>query len=205
MQPENNPIVKPDYRLRIDSAFRDMLEPGEQPLAVVKRHPIGIIGLYLEALIGVIAILALIFIIAPDVLNDFSKQSNRLIIGGSVFAIAIVALVLLIATYIYRLSKLLITDKNLIQITQSGLFLRNTARLSIANVEDVNAEQRGILQTIFNYGTLHIQTAGERPNFIFKTCPDPNRYAGRINEARQLYAESLKEAHTPAPPAPGNP
>ena len=200
-----SPISESVKIIKLDGAFREMLEPGEHPLAVVKRHPIGIIGLYLEALVGIVAILSLIFIIAPDVLSDFSKQSNRLILGGAVFGMAIVALVLLIATYIYRLSKLLITDKNLIQITQSGLFVRNIARLSIANVEDVNAEQRGILATIFNYGTLQIQTAGERPNFIFKYCPDPNKYAGRINEARQIYADSLKETQPPTPPAPGNP
>lgn len=196
--PPSTPIPPPTippqiHGVKLDRAFREMLEPGEQPLAVVKRHPIGIIGLYLEALAGLIGILSLIFIIAPDILSDLSKETNRLILGSVVFAVAIVTLVLLVATYIYRQSKLLITDKNLIQITQTGLFIRNVARLSIANVEDVSAGQRGILSTIFNYGTLTIQTAGEHPNFIFKTCPDPNRYAGRVNEARQAYAESIQE------------
>ena len=176
-----------------DRAFADMLEPGETPLDIVKRHPIGIIGLYLEALVAVAAVLSLVFLIAPDVLGDLSKQSNRLIVAGSVFAVAILIFVLLIATYAYRLNKLLITDRNLIQISQKALFGRSITRLSIATVEEVNVEQKGILATMFNYGNLLIQTAGARPNFLFKTTPDPNRYANRINQARQAYAESLKE------------
>lgn len=190
MPPESPP---PLTRATIDRSLAEMLEPNEIAIAVVRRHIIGIVGLYLEALVAVAAVLSLIFLIAPDVLNDLSKQGNRLIVAGSVFAVAILLFVLFVATYAYRLNRLLITDRNLIQVGQSALFSRKISRLSIANVEDVSAEQRGILATIFNYGSLQVQTAGERPNFMFKTCPDPNRYANQINIARQAYAESLKE------------
>lgn len=176
-----------------DSTLRNMLEPGEQPLAVVHRHVIGIIGLYLGVLAGIIVIVIFFALVAPDLFDNLSKQSWRALLGGIVFAVAILTLFLFVATYVYRQSRLFITDRNLIQITQTSLFIRNVVRVSIANVEDVSAEQRGILATLFNYGNLLIQTAGARPNFTFKTCPDPNRYANRINEARQAYAESLKE------------
>jgi hypothetical protein len=62
----------------------------------------------------------------------------------------------------------------------------------MANVEDVTAEQKGILATIFGYGTLMVQTAGERENFTFYYCPDPNTYASRIIEAHQTYVEDLE-------------
>jgi len=176
-----------------DNTFAEMLEPGETALEIVRRHPIGIVGLYLGALVAIIAVLSLIFLIAPNVLSDLSKPSNRLILAGTIFAIAILIFVLLVATYTYRLNRLLITDRNLIQISQKALFARSITRLSIATVEEVDVEQKGILATIFNYGDLLIQTAGARPNFLFKTTPDPNRYANRINQARQAYAESLKE------------
>jgi membrane protein YdbS with pleckstrin-like domain len=171
----------------------DVLEPGETPLDVVRRHPIGIVGLYLEALVAIAAVLLLIFFIAPDILTDLSKQSNRFILAGVVLAITILIFVLLVATYAYSQSRLLITDRNLIQIAQKALFGRTITRVSIASVEEVDVSQNGILATIFNYGNLQIQTAGARPNFLFKTTPDPNRYANRINAARQAYAESLKE------------
>jgi uncharacterized membrane protein YdbT with pleckstrin-like domain len=83
----------------------------------------------------------------------------------------------------------------LVQIIQKSLFIRKISRLSFSNVEDVTAEQRGILASIFNYGTLLIQTAGTEDNFEFKYCPTPNKYADEIIEARQRYARSLEEEH----------
>lgn len=176
-----------------DRALESLLEPGEHMLVVVHRHPIGLIFIYLEALVGLIALTALVIFVAPGVFSDLSKESNRLIIGGTIFAVAVLFFVLFVATYVYRQSRLLVADRSLVQVLQKSLFIRNVSRLSMSNVEDVTAEQRGILATIFNFGTLTVQTAGEEDNFIFPTCPDPNKFAHEILEARQAYAQSLEE------------
>ena len=55
------------------------------------------------------------------------------------------------------------------------------------NVEDVTSEQGGIFPTIFNYGVLKVETAGEQNNFIFKYCPNPNAYAKALQDARAAY------------------
>src|SRR5436190_24057765 len=86
----------------------NFLEPGEKTITVVHRHPIGLIFLYLEALIGVIALVALLTFIAPDTLQDLTKESNRFIIAGVIFAVAFVILFLFVATYVYRQSMLII-------------------------------------------------------------------------------------------------
>jgi len=173
-----------------------MLHPGEHLVTVIHKHPFGIAILYLEALAGIAALLSLVFIIAPDLFNKLSNDTYNLILAGIVFAVGLLTLVLLIATYVYRQNKLLVTDKNVVQIIQSGLFIRKISRLSMSSVEDVSAEQNGLLATIFNYGTLTIETAGEQKNFIFPFCPDPNKYADQILEARQKYSQQ-----TPPPPS----
>ena len=76
---------------------------------------------------------------------------------------------------------------------QKTLFNRKVSRLSMSNVEDVNEEQRGIISSLFNYGTLTVQTAGTEDNFVFTLCPDPTKLADKIIEARQAYARSLEE------------
>lgn len=172
---------------------KDFLEPGERAITVIHRHSIGLIIIYLEALIGIIALAALIAFVAPDSLRNLSAEANRLLIAGVIFAVAILTLFLFVATYVYRQSKLIIADKSLVQILQKSLFYRDVSRLSYSNVEDVTAQQRGILSTMFNFGNLEVQTAGEMDNFFFPSCPDPNRYAHIILEARQQYAISLEE------------
>jgi uncharacterized membrane protein YdbT with pleckstrin-like domain len=174
-------------------SHEDMLEPGETVLTVVHRSIIGLVGIYLVAFLAIGAILALIISISPDTFQTSSPE-----ISGSLSAIIILSAVLLVlilftATYVYRQSRLLITDRSLVQITQKTLFIRKVSRLSMSNVEDVSEEQRGILASIFSYGTLTVQTAGEMENFIFTLCPNPAALADRIIEARQAYAQSIQE------------
>ena len=170
-----------------------MLEPGENILTVVHRSVIGLVGIYLVAIVAVAAIFGLLLALSPGTFDTSSPT-----ISGSLSAIIVLGAVLLVlilftATYVYRQSRLLITDKSLVQIMQKTLFSRKVSRLSMSNVEDVNEEQRGIISSIFNYGTMTVQTAGTEDNFVFTLCPNPTKLADRIIEARQAYAEKLKE------------
>lgn len=171
----------------------ELLVAGEHVVVVVRRHIIGLIFIYLQALVGIVAVFAVLFFAFPQSFSNLDSQGNRLILALVILGVAILVLFLFVATYVYRQNKLLVTDKNLIQINQQSLFIRKISRLSMSNVEDVTADQRGILPTIFNYGTLHIQTAGERPNFEFPYCPKPNIYADQVLEARQAFAEAVEE------------
>ncbi len=187
------PTTPPPIPSAEATKYAEFLTPSETMLAIVHRHPIGLIGLYLAALIGIIVVIGFFVLVTPNLLDNLFKQSSRALLGGIIFAVAILIFFLFVSTYVYRQSRLIITNKSLVEINQVSLFIRKVARLSMSNVEDVNSDQRGILATFFNYGTLTIQTAGEMDNFVFKYCPTPVKYADIILEARQAYAESLQE------------
>lgn len=173
----------------------DLLEPGEKLVVVVKRHPIGIVGIYTEALIGLLVVFGLLVAVASNLFAGLSDQAYKIVVVVNVLGLAVLVLYLFIATYVYRQSRLLVTDRSLVQIIQKSLFIRTVSRLSMSNVEDVSAEERGILSTVFDYGTIVIQTAGTMDNFIFPYCPTPTKYADQIIEARQRYARALEEEH----------
>lgn len=170
-----------------------MLEPGECILTVVHRSFIGLLGIYLVAFAAVGAIAALVILLSPDTFQTSSPEISGSLSAIIVLAATFLVLILFAATYIYRQSRLIVTDRSLVQVVQKSLFIRKVSRLSFSNVEDVSAEHRGILAAIFGFGTLMIQTAGERENFVFTLCPNPDRLADRIIEARQAYAESIQE------------
>ena len=173
----------------------DLLEPGEQLVVIVKKHPIGLIGIYIEALVGLLAVFGLLVAVAPDFFNGLSNQAYMAVVAVIIFGLAVLVFFLFTATYVYRQSRLLVTDRSLVQILQKSLFIRKVSRLSMSNVEDVSAEERGILSTMFDYGTIVVQTAGALENFIFPYCPQPSKYADQIIEARQRYARALEEEH----------
>jgi len=165
------------------------LESGEQVLATIKRHPIGLVVIYLQALGAVIALGGLAFLLAPDFLRDLSGEAYTLLTVFSILMLALLAFVLMLATSVYRQNRLIITDHGIVQTLQKGPFGRKTSRLSMSDVEDVTSEQKGILQTIFNYGTLNVETAGELKNFVFPYAPNPSHYANIIVDARHKFAK----------------
>jgi len=201
MQTDNSeekrpPATPPPLHGLSKSADADMLESGENIITIVQRSVIGLIGIYMIAIVAAAAIFSLVIVLSPDTFNTDSPEISPMLSAIIVVGAVLLVLILFTATYIYRQSRLLITDRSLVQILQKSLFIRKISRLSMADVEDVSTEQRGILASIFGYGTLTVQTAGEMDNFIFTYCPLPQKYADQIIEARQKFIEDADD-HTP--------
>jgi hypothetical protein len=94
-------------------------------------------------------------------------------------------MIFVIATFLYWQTKIIITSENLIQVLQKDLLHSKTSRLALTDIEDVTAEQHGFLPTLFGYGSLAIETAGEQANFIFTFCPKPNLIAKELIDAKE--------------------
>lgn len=158
---------------------------GQQFITLIKKHLIGLIFQYLWVIFGTAALFVIVALAAPEFVNDISGAGAL----AAVLLIAVVIFILILLTNIYLHNSLVITDKETIQILQRGVFQLKVSHLSHADIEDVTAEQNGLLPTLFNYGTLHIETSGELKNFAFTYCPDPDRYARVVLEARQRFTE----------------
>lgn len=182
-----------DQPVKLPTSIEE-LEPGEKLVVEIHKHPFGILSIYLAAIVGLFGATALTLFLLPQLFNE-DQQAGALMVllVGLVIAAALVGIGLLVATYVYRQSRLIITNKNVTQVIQRSLFSRKVSELSLSNVEDVNVDQHGIIATIFGYGILNVQTAGEIENFVFSYCPRPNYYGRIILAARQQYADELKE------------
>src|SRR5437868_3893352 len=75
----------------------DLLEPDEQELAVVHRHPIGIAGIYLESLAGLLLVTGLLFAIGPNFFNDLTPHAYNIAVIVIIFGVATLVLFLLVA------------------------------------------------------------------------------------------------------------
>lgn len=170
----------------------DRVDPDEEKLAEVKKHPFGIIIIYIQTAIALVLAVGLTFFTLPSLIED----TNQAFIIASVFAafaILFASIVLFVSTYIYNQNRVIVTDRNITQILQFGLFSRKVSQLNIVNVEDVTSVQSGIIPTLFNYGVLKIETAGEQSNFEFNFCPNSGRVAKIILDARERMLGQMDE------------
>ena len=166
------------------------MQDGEEILADIHRHPFCIVSVYVTSFIAFAAACGVILLLVPKLLGSNSSYSSSNVIIGLIVAVLVLMLIgLTIMTIVYWQNRWVLTSDSLTQITQNGLFNRQTSQLSLGNLEDVTAEQRGIIPSLFNFGTLRVETAGEHSKFFFLYCPDPNLYARKILMARELFLQ----------------
>lgn len=79
----------------------------------------------------------------------------------------------------------ILTEERIVDIEQMGLFGRNVAEFKLDRIQDVTVHSKGILETVFNYGDVRIQTAGEKEEFIFEQVPSPYAAKDIILKAAQ--------------------
>jgi uncharacterized membrane protein YdbT with pleckstrin-like domain len=171
----------------------ESIAPDESKLYEVRKHWIGLAIVYVFVLIGYFAFAFLMLYLVPRSFTDSDPALQRTRLSMLVIFGALVTWFgLSIYTYIYRQSKIIITNRNLTQVIQTSLFSRSVAELSMSNVEDVEARHNGFLASIFNFGTLEVETAGEDENFVFPFCPRPDFYGKVVLDARQAFLEAYK-------------
>lgn len=176
----------------------ESLTTDETLVADVRQHWFGLFLIYLQITVALGLSLFLIVAFLPglsDALGVSDATVNSLAAALVMVALVFGAIFLILATRIYKGNQLIVSDKNITQVLQIGLFNRKVSELGMANVEDVTAQQSGIFPTIFNYGVVKIETAGEQNNFIFNYCPNPNAYAKAILDARQAYGAGRISQH----------
>lgn len=115
------------------------------------------------------------------------------VLGASIFFLF--AWLFLFQSFIdFFLDIWIVTTHRIIDITQSGLFGRTTSELTLDRVQDVTSVVKGFIPTFFDYGTIHIQTAGERERFVFENITHPTHVAKRILELAQQRKNTLQRS-----------
>lgn len=181
-QADELPVFDPKGRM-------EQIRPNETKVVDIRRHPIGLTFLYVQFIVAMGLSIGLLILLLPGVLG--STPAVKMFLGLLVLVVTILGFIFVIlATKVYRGNRLIVTDVNVTEVQQLGLFNKKISELTMANIEDVTANTNGVMQTMFGYGTLTVETAGANENFIFKYCPNPNACAKVIEDTRQVYINS---------------
>jgi membrane protein YdbS with pleckstrin-like domain len=76
----------------------------------------------------------------------------------------------------------LVTNLHVIDIDLSGILYRQISQAKMEKIEDVTYKQSGFIRSLFNYGDVHVQTAGEEENIEYDRVPRPAKVAEIIND-----------------------
>lgn len=203
MPPETPIEPSPDVSPSLNN--EEIVDPtstiSNTQVITIHRHPFGIVVLVLQVYIGIALAFGLLLFLLHQLLSaDLASKAISYVGLGGLFVTMLATLFLLVSVVIYRQNKWVITDDSITQVLQTGLFRRQISELSFASIEDVTSERPGFISTIFGFGILKAETAGERSNFYFNYCPTPDKYAQIIIHAKERYVDgSPEQAHRANP------
>lgn len=163
--------------------IKDFIKSDETVIEVVQRHWMSILPLMLAWLIAGFGVLTGFYY-----LGRYGGGGNLPIASGLLGLGAILVLLLVFAyvtLWIYQQNRIILTTKNLIQVTQNSLFSRSVSAFSLERLQDVSASCNGFLPSVFDYGEVVVETAGEEENFVFHWAPHPRELASRIMDSHK--------------------
>jgi uncharacterized membrane protein YdbT with pleckstrin-like domain len=200
------------------ASLPNKINDTEDILVVCREDLIILVGKAL-VLFLVFFVLMAFRVILMGVLDSFFLS----LFDGFMFGVNVVLLTYFtLIFHNYYLSIQIITSERLIDIDQRGLFAREVNTLPINNIQDVTYKQNGLAGTVFNYGNVIVQTAGEQginsnsqiSGFVFDNIPDPATLASRlvdlyqdnrtgdVQETARANAEALKDVLNQDQPKP---
>lgn len=117
------------------------------------------------------------------------------------------ALGFFIITTLYYLNIHIVTSERIVDIDQPALLKHTVSELHLNQMQDVTAEIHGLLENVFNYGDVYIQTAGETERFVFSQIPNPTKVTKLLLDLYEQLPEQQKHGpihtgqHQPSHPS----
>lgn len=161
--------------------------PGEKLVFLLRRHPITMLPLAVVTSVLLASPLGVGWYIQnflPELPQDQTTFLPLVLIGSIFFLFAWLFLFQYFMDY--YLDTWIVTSRRIINIEQSGLFHRTMSELRLYRVQDVTASINGLWATMFNYGEVEVQTAGEKLRFTFEQVRHPNDVSKAILELSEI-------------------
>ncbi|MFH1598248.1 MAG: PH domain-containing protein [Patescibacteria group bacterium] len=163
-----------------ESYFTKNLKEDEEVIRIVRIFPLAFIQHWLVSLFFLLLSFFLMFILF--------RQGGW---GIVVFIILLLFGLIYGLRYwiIWSLNGFVITNKRIIDFDQRGFFDKSVSECTWDKIQDVSYELKGPTQTMFNFGSVKIQTAGSNPTIEIHGVLRPHRLQELITDTQRKYLD----------------
>ncbi|MFC1618065.1 PH domain-containing protein [Patescibacteria group bacterium] len=164
----------------MSSYFKQKLNEGEEPLLLLKQH-----GATFVWPVSRTIILALI----PVPFINYVFQYDWLLLIVLVWWVIIVIWGLL-AWFTWYFNITLVTSQRIVDIEQKGLFNRQVREVSYDKITEVTFKIKGLLATIFGYGTVSVFFTGADKPIVIQAIESPEIVKDQILKVREYVSSN---------------
>jgi uncharacterized membrane protein YdbT with pleckstrin-like domain len=167
------------------------IDPNETIKYAIRKHWIGVVAIVATTVAIEAVFMTMLVIVAAN--ESSVSEYLSVYVVYSFFLLLIIGAVVFSATAVntYRQNQMVITNQNFYIIHQNSIFGTNISQINLSKIQDVHINQEGVLDEIFDYGTITVETAGEAANFIFTSADKADIGGRQILEAHERYIEKF--------------
>ena len=135
----------------------------------------------------------MVIIVAAVALNSFLDISGPIFYAAALILILIDLMWLLWRYEDWRNDIFQLTDRDVIDIDRKPFgFGESRKQAPLRNIQNVRAERPGFFATLFDYGDVHIETAGADSDIDFDRVPHPSQVLSDIFRRLEEYRENQR-------------
>ncbi len=184
--------IPPEIMQRCEESRRNHpqlnLSDGEFVISAVRRHPFGLVQIWITAFALIAAFLALF--IGYLMLQPADAPSSPVVpLAITILGIMSVLIIAgaVISSYIYNNNRFYLTNESVIQELQEGIFNKREQTVSLGSVEDASYRQDGIISSLLNFGRIRLSTVGDETTYRFNYVSDPKKQIAILNNAIEAF------------------
>lgn len=143
-------------------------EEDEEIILFLRRHLVTNVP-WVATTLALLIVPFFLPLILSFVGNEFIL-SPYWVIGLGFYYLAIIGYAILqLTAWFYNVG--IVTNLRVVDIDLNGITNRNVASATIQDIVHIDYEQRGFLQSFFNFGDIYMQTQGMKQNIEFLSVP----------------------------------
>lgn len=151
------------------------LRPNEQVVITLRRHPFVLVPSILIFLLTQTIGIGAFILITTQFANIYATDAGRALTVILISLLLLSAWLQIYGHFVdYYLDMWVVTNTRIINVEQTGLFGKTVSETDLYKVQDVTSSIEGFFPTTFNFGFVHIQSAGEVMRFVFEEIPAPH-------------------------------
>lgn len=167
------------------------IQSDEQVLLTIRKHWF----MLLRDAIGVVTVGMLLPVLGSFLIAAMGPVSNTaaalfIFVYATWFLLVWVALAVIWTNHF--LDMWVITDHRIVHVEQMRLFVREVTTLPLERVQDATLRYDGFIETMLDFGTIHVQSAGaDQSEVVMHGMPHPNDVKRMI----LAQVDRFREAH----------
>jgi len=161
-------------------------DPNEEVILFMRQHMIVLIPKFILGITAFFAPLILFPILIRFLQSPIEMPGGYIIVGMVFWYVATFGFFLSMFMQWY-FNIFIVTNRRVIDIDFLFFLYKKFGEAKIEKIQDISFRTGGIMATVFNYGDVIIQTAGEIPNLVFEKVPRPSEVVHILSDLTEYH------------------